>query len=61
MATENNQLFRKTALERLSSPDLLDVRFKLVSYRTWLQIAAPMLLLIAVAAVFGTLWLTGQS
>ena len=46
MITERNQLFRKTALERLSSPNQLDERLKLVSYRPWVRIALPALLVL---------------
>ena len=53
MITERNQLFRKSALERLSSPNQLDERLKLVSYRPWVRIALPTLLaLIASYAVW---------
>ena len=53
MITERNQLFRKSALERLSSPNQLDERLKLVSYRPWVRIALPALLaLIASYAVW---------
>ena len=44
MITERNQLFRKSALERLSSPNQLDERLELVSYRPWVRIALPTLL-----------------
>ena len=44
MITERNQLFRKSALERLSSPNQLDERLELVSYRPWVRIALPALL-----------------
>jgi hypothetical protein len=54
--TERNQLFRKSALERLSSPDQLDTRLKLVSYRLWLAIALPALLI--ALAIYGT-WMAG--
>jgi hypothetical protein len=53
---ERNQLFRKTALERLSSPDQLDTRLKLVSYRRWLVIALPALLI--ALALYGS-WMAG--
>ncbi len=56
MITERNQLFRKTALERLSSPDQLDTRLKLVSYRRWLAIALPALLI--ALALYGS-WMAG--
>ena len=46
MITERNQLFRKTALERLSSPNQLDERLKLVSYLPWVRIALPALLVL---------------
>jgi hypothetical protein len=44
MITARNQLFRKTALQRLSSPGQLDERLTLVSYRPWVRIALPALL-----------------
>ena len=56
MIAERNQLFRKTALERLSSPDQLDTRLKLVSYRRWLVIALPALLI--ALAIYGS-WMAG--
>ena len=59
MATENNKIFRKTALERLSSPEQLDVRFKLVSYQTWLRVAIPVIILVVVAAA--SLWIMGPN
>lgn len=43
MITARNQLFRKTALQRLSSPNQLDERLTLVSYRPWVRIALPAL------------------
>ena len=49
MITARNQLFRKTALERLSSPNQLDERLTLVSYRPWVRIALP-----ALVALIGT-------
>jgi HlyD family secretion protein len=54
--TERNQLFRKSALERLSSPDQLDTRLKLVSYRRWLLLALPALLI--ALALYGA-WMAG--
>lgn len=56
MITERNQLFRKTALERLSSPNQLDERLKLVSYRPWVRIAMPVLL--ALVAAYAA-WMAG--
>ena len=58
MITERNQLFRKSALERLSSPNQLDERLTLVSYRPLVRIALPALLvLIAIYAA----WLVSVS
>jgi len=54
--TERNQLFRKSALERLSSPEQLDTRLKLVSYRRWLLLALPALLI--ALALYGA-WMAG--
>ena len=45
MNPEQNPIFRKSALERLSSPEQLDARLTLVAYRA--------LLLVALPAVFG--------
>ena len=56
MITERNQLFRKTALERLSSPNQLDERLKLVSYRPWVRIALPAL--VALVAAYAA-WMAG--
>ena len=56
MITERNQLFRKSALERLSSPEQLDTRLKLVSYRRWLLLALPALLI--ALALYGA-WMAG--
>ena len=49
MTTARNQLFRKAALERLSSPGQLDARLTLVSYRPWVRIALPALAALVVA------------
>ncbi len=49
MITAINQLFRKTALERMSSPNQLDERLTLVSYRRWVRIALPALVVLVVA------------
>ena len=46
MITDRNQLFRKTALERLSSPNQLDERLTLVSYRSLVRLALPALLVL---------------
>ena len=51
MITALNQLFRKTALERLSSPNQLDERLTLVSYRPWVRIALPALAALVAAYV----------
>ena len=48
MITARNQLFRKTALERLSSPNQLDERLILASYRPWLRLALPVLIALVV-------------
>ncbi len=56
MITERNQLFRKTALERLSSPDQLDERLTLVSYRPWIKRWLPAL--VAVMVVY-LIWMAG--
>jgi hypothetical protein len=56
VSSERNELFRKTALERLSSPDQLDARLTLVSYRGWLVIALPVLLILL--ATYGA-WMAG--
>ncbi len=49
MITARNQLFRKAALERLSSPNQLDERLILVSYRPWVRIALPVLVVLVAA------------
>lgn len=49
MITARNQLFRKIALERLSSPNQLDERLTLVSYRPWVRIALPALVALVLA------------
>ena len=49
MNTARNQLFRKAALERLSSPNQLDERLTLVSYRPWVRIALPALVALVLA------------
>jgi hypothetical protein len=54
MITERNQLFRKSALERLSSPDRLDERLILVSYRPWVRFALPVLLALIAFYAFWT-------
>ena len=46
MITDRNQLFRKAALERLSSPNQLDERLTLVSYRSLVRFALPALLVL---------------
>lgn len=48
MATRGSGLFRKQALERLSSPEQLDQLMQVVSPRSWLLLAGLGLLLIAV-------------
>lgn len=56
MITERNQLFRKTALERLSSPDQLDERLTLVSYRPWIKRWLPALVIVMTAYL---IWIVG--
>jgi hypothetical protein len=56
MITERNQLFRKTALERLASPDQLDERLTLVSYRPWIKRWLPTLVVVMVAYL---IWIAG--
>jgi hypothetical protein len=51
MNPEQNPIFRKSALERLSSPEQLDARLTLVAYRALLLVALP-----AVLAVFAAYW-----
>jgi HlyD family secretion protein len=46
------RLFRKVALERLSSPEQLDQLVQVVTVRTWLALA-PLLGLIAIAVAWG--------
>jgi hypothetical protein len=50
--TTRNQLFRKSALARLSSPNQLDERLTLVSYRPWVRIALPALCVLVLAYAF---------
>ncbi len=56
MINERNQLFRKSALERLSSPDQLDERLVLASYRPWIKRWLPALVIVMLAYV---LWIVG--
>lgn len=49
MISAKNQLFRKVALDRVASPGQLDERLVLVSYRPWVRIALPILLVIVLA------------
>ena len=56
MITERNQLFRKTALERLSSPEQLDERLTLVSYRPWIKRGLPALVFVMTAYL---IWIAG--
>jgi len=56
MITARNQLFRKTALERLSSSSQQDERLTLVSYRPWVRIALPMLVVLVIAYA---VWIAG--
>lgn len=56
MITEQNQLFRKTALERISSPEQLDERLTLVSYRPWIKRWLPVLLAVMIAYL---VWIAG--
>jgi len=58
MITERNQLFRKTALARLSSPNQLDERLKLLSYRPWVVMGVPVLVVFILIYAF---WLLGAS
>jgi hypothetical protein len=55
MPPPTNSVFRATALARLSSPEQLDERMRVVSPRAWLAFAALGALLLAVAlwSVFG--------
>ena len=46
----SNSLFRATALDRLSSPEQLDERLRIVSPRTWFAFAALVGLLLAAGA-----------
>lgn len=50
MGKGDNQLFRQTALERLSTPDQLDRLVTLTSPRSWIAVATIALLLLAVIA-----------
>jgi hypothetical protein len=43
LIAQRNQIFRKSALEQLSSPDQLDERLSFVSYQMWIRLAAPLL------------------
>jgi hypothetical protein len=56
MSTPRNQLFRKTALDRLASPDQLDERLTLVSYRPWIKRWLPALVVVMVMYL---IWITG--
>ncbi|MBC7623731.1 MAG: hypothetical protein H7232_10120 [Aeromicrobium sp.] len=56
MITERNQLFRKTALERLASPDQLDERLTLVSYRPWIKRWLPALVVVMAGYL---VWIAG--
>jgi hypothetical protein len=56
MSNERNQLFRKTALERLASPDQLDERLTLVSYRPWIKRWLPAL--VVVMSIY-VIWIAG--
>lgn len=60
MQGKENQLFRKEALERLSSPERLDQLMKVVDPRAWLPLATmgSLVLVAAVWSVFGRLPLT---
>ena len=54
MAAGDSSIFRKAALERLASPERLDVRPALPAYPTWLAIAFAAL---AVATAVFAAWL----
>ncbi len=56
MITERNQLFRKAALDRLSSPNQLDARLTLLSYRPWIKGWLPAL---GVVIALYLVWLAG--
>ena len=56
MITERNQLFRKAALDRLSSPNQLDARLTLLSYRPWVKGWLPALLILILLYV---VWIAG--
>ena len=55
MTPEQNPIFRKAALERLSSPEQLDARLTLVAYRALLMFALPAVLVVC-AAYWAWLW-----
>lgn len=50
----HSQIFRKVALDRLSSPEQLDVVVKVVTLRSWIALA-PFLGLLALATLWGIL------
>jgi hypothetical protein len=54
MASGDPSIFRKAALERLASPERLDVRPNLPRYPSWLVVS---LLLLAVAVIAFVAWL----
>ncbi|MCQ3930562.1 MAG: hypothetical protein DPW16_08880 [Chloroflexi bacterium] len=57
MQNVQNRLFRKVALDRLSSPEQLDQLMKITSPRAWLALIAIAVLLVAGAlwAIFGSI------
>jgi hypothetical protein len=54
MATGDTSIFRKAALERLASPERLDVRPSVPAYPAWLAAA---LALLATAVIAFSAWL----
>ncbi|MEM1202143.1 MAG: NHLP bacteriocin system secretion protein [Acidobacteriota bacterium] len=62
MATDGSKIFRKVALERLSSPEQLDQLMQVTSPRGWIALAAMIaLLLLAVGwGIFGSIPTSAQ-
>ena len=54
MSAGDSSIFRKAALERLASPERLDVRPSVPSYPAWLAVA---LFALAIAVITFTVWL----
>ena len=52
MATETGSIFRKVALDRLSSPEQLDALMRVITPQAWLAFA-PLAILIAAAIAWG--------